>query len=88
MPHPNQETPLQTICSRSVFPISIPHFATDYPKDVGVEIDGLGAGGAEGMAASKRITGVGETRREEIRQFLIERFTEYHKVDPKVREPA
>eukprot|EP00904_Undaria_pinnatifida_P008770 jgi/Undpi1/5022/HiC_scaffold_19.g08374.m1 len=51
-------------------------------SDVGVEVDGLEAGGVEGMAASNRITGVDNTRREEIHQFLAERFTEYHKVDP------
>lgn len=53
-----------------------------------MEVDGLEAGGVEGMAASNRITGVDSTRREEIHQFLAERFTEYHKVDPMVREAA
>lgn len=35
--------------------------------------------------ASYRKTGVDEARREEIRRFLVERFTEFHKTATKVR---
>lgn len=40
------------------------------------------------MTSGRGGTGVTEARREEIHQFLIQRFTEYHKVDPKVRPRA
>lgn len=55
-------------------------------REQAVAVDIEGAEGA--MTSSRRRTGVTEERREEIHQFLIERFTEYHKVDPTVRPRA
>lgn len=49
--------------------------------DSGVDLEGhaVGADGMDAVTASRRITGVDKERREEIRAFLRQRFTEYHK---------
>lgn len=60
-------------------PSPSPPLATERCKGVDLEGHAVGAGGTGAVTASRRITGVGEERREEIRAFLRQRFTDYHK---------
>ena len=68
--------------SRATVP---PYSVSDPPKDNGVELDTMGVDHHEGLKATGWRTGVTETRREEIRVFLKERFGAHHEVVDEVR---